>query len=67
MQKTVERRTQIFYDVYYLKSKYDSFDTLEEAREVYDSFERDGKHSSIVKRMYETLEIKTEVVIQSTL
>ena len=64
MDAIVEKKEKIIYDVYDYSSKYDSFDTLKEARECFRKIKKDYGQGMIVKRSYEFIEIKTEVVLQ---
>ena len=64
MDAIVEKKEKIIYDVYDYSSKYDSIDTLKEARECFRKIKKDYGQGMIVKRCVESIEIKTEVVLQ---
>lgn len=64
MQADIERKTQVIYDVYDYTRKYDSFDTLKEAREAFRPIKAARLGGSIVKRVYEHIQITTETVVQ---
>ena len=65
MKADIEKKIQVNYDVYDYMGKYDSFDTLKEAREAFKPIKDNYNQGSIVKRTYEYIEIKTEVVVQT--